>query len=121
LLNEARALLRQGRWAKAASSYRRLRQLHPKSSEARTVAVALGQLELDRLGQPQAAKNSFQNYLDAGGGALSQEARYGKLRALRALGERSAEREAIHQYLALYPASANAPALERRKSALGGR
>src|SRR5690606_24376291 len=103
----------------AAQSYRRLKATFPKSAEARTVSVALGQLELDRLGQPAAARRSFQSYLDLGGGALSQEARYGKVRAARALGDDAAELAAIREYLRAHPNGVNAPALARRARELG--
>lgn len=113
LLRAARGLVGKGRWAEAAASYRRLRQLHPGSAEAHTVLVALGQLQLDRLGDPRAASRSFSAYL-AGGGALSQEAHYGKIRALRALGARPEERAAIEQYLARHPSGEDAPSLRKR-------
>jgi outer membrane protein assembly factor BamD (BamD/ComL family) len=63
-----------GQWTQAAVTYRQLRRSHPGSAQAKTVLVALGQLQLDRPGQPAAAKQSFSAYLSAGGGALSQEA-----------------------------------------------
>lgn len=119
LLSEARQLVAERRWSDAAQSYRRLKATFPKSAEARTVSVALGQLELDRLGQPAAARRSFQSYLDLGGGALSQEARYGKVRAARALGDDAAELAAIREYLRAHPNGVNAPALARRARELG--
>ncbi len=120
LLREARALVGQGRFSDAANKYRRLRASYPRSTESHTVLVALGQLELDRLGQPARAFGSFNAYLTAPG-ALSQEARYGKIRASKALGNTAAERAAIEEYLKRHPRSMEAASLKRRLAELGGR
>lgn len=120
LLARARKLVGQGRWSEAAAGYQRLRENYPKSPESHTVLVALGQLQLDRLGQPAQALRSFNAYLRAGG-ALSQEARYGKIRASKALGNKAAEQAAIHEYLKRHPGSMEAASLKRRLAELGGR
>lgn len=118
LLKRARTLVGQGDWRGAAAAYQRLRTVYPKSPESHTVSVALGQLQLDRLGQPRQALRSFEAYLKAGGGGLAQEARYGSLRALRALGDRPAEAQAIRAYLRQYPKSVDAERLRRRLAEL---
>jgi len=113
LLARARQELQAGNHVGAASTYRSLRALYPGSAEAHTVLVTLGQLELDRLGQPKLALQSFETYLRSGG-ALAQEARRGQIRALRALGASAREREAIRIYLERYPKSLSAAELRRR-------
>jgi hypothetical protein len=56
----------------------------------------------------------FERYL-ASGGSLAQEAHYGKIQALRALGRtREAEREAA-SFLELYPKSAYAATLRKQQ------
>ncbi len=114
LLEKARKLMSEGQWAQAAATYRKLRSAYPGSAEAKTVLVALGHLQLDRLGQPSAAKRSFSTYLSAGGGALSQEARHGKIRALRQLGANRAEAAAIREYLAKHPSGLDVARLTAR-------
>jgi tetratricopeptide (TPR) repeat protein len=118
LLARARSLVQAGQWQQAVVAYRKLRRLHPKSPESHTVLVALGQLELDRLGQPAQALGFFNRYLRFGGG-LAQEAAFGKVRALRALGNVQLEGKAIEAYVARYPGSADARALRRRLADLG--
>jgi hypothetical protein len=98
-------------------AYQKLRQTHPAIPESHTVLVALGQLQLDRLGQPAQAIASFNQYLGSGGG-LAQEARFGKIRALRVLGDRAAERAAIREYLQHYPRGVDATSLKRRLAQL---
>ena len=117
LLESARNLVRQGQWQGAVGAYQRLRRSYPKSPESHTVLVALGQLELDRLGQPANALSSFNRYLTRGGG-LTQEARFGRIRALRALGDPESEARAIREYLGHYPGSADAASLKRRLARL---
>lgn len=113
LLKQARLLMSQNRWREAAYTYERLRQAYPGSPEAHTVLLALGQLQLDQLGQPGLALRSFDAYLK-GGGPLAQEARSGRIRALRRLGRHSAETGAIQDYLRLYPRSEEADKLRAR-------
>jgi hypothetical protein len=114
LMGVARKLMRQGRWAEAAFAYRELRQVHAGSPEAHTVLVPLGQLQLDHLQQPDQARDLFERYLKNGGGALAQEARHSRIRALRRLGHRQQEIEAIEDFLERHPDSFEAEALRQR-------
>ena len=83
---------------------------NPRSAEARASLVSLGELQLSQLAEPAAALRSFDAYL-AAGGALAQEARYGRIRALRRLGRADAAREATAAFLRDYPGSAQARTL----------
>lgn len=112
-LAAARRALGRGDVAGAAQQYRALQRSHPRSPEAHTAHVALGELEL-RLRRPEQALRAFDAYLARGGGALAEEARHGRIRALGALGRGAEERSAIRQFLATHPRSPHAPALERR-------
>ncbi|HEY6727194.1 MAG TPA: PEGA domain-containing protein [Polyangiaceae bacterium] len=118
LLKRARTLVGHGDWQGAAAAYQRLRSAHPQSPESHTVLVALGQLQLDRLGQPRQALRSFDAYLKAGGGGLAREARFSSIRAQRALGDRHAEARAIRGYLRQYPQGVDAARLTRRLTEL---
>lgn len=113
LLSEARAHMAAGRWSSAATSYQKLRKAYPNSPESHTVLLSLGQLKLDRLKDAEGARSAFRIYL-TGGGALSQEAAFGEIRALQALGRQAEERGAIENYLGKYKNSAHEGALKKR-------
>jgi hypothetical protein len=110
LIRRASALRSAGRYAEAAAVYRELVRAHPRSGEARIAQVSLGELELSQLGQAASALASFEAYL-AGGGSLTQEARYGRIRALRALGRSGEATEAAAAFVRDYPGSAQARSL----------
>ncbi len=114
LLDEARHERQAGRWSAAARAYSELVASHPRSAEARTALVSLGDLQLDRLGKPMAAARSYGLYLARGGGPLAQEARYGRVRAYRAAGEPRLEARAIAAYLEHHPTSARVGGLKTR-------
>jgi ferric-dicitrate binding protein FerR (iron transport regulator) len=110
-LARARSLRRSGRYGEAAAAYQQLIGAHPGSAEARAALVSLGELQISALGQPAAALRSFESYL-AGGGPLTQEARYGRIRALRQLGRAGEARDAAQQFVRDYPGSAQSRSLE---------
>lgn len=116
LLDRARERLKAGDPRGARALYREIRRAHPGSSEATTVLVTLGKLELE-LGAADRALAAFDAYVEHGG-ALVPEALSGRIRALRALGRRAEERRAIEQYLARYPTGLEAPALKKRLATL---
>lgn len=116
LLDRARRELARGGAKAALPLYQRLLAQYPKSAEAATVVVTVGQLELDQRA-PARALSAFDGYLKRGG-PLAPEALAGKIRALRALGKSAQERAAIEQYLVSYPNGFEAPALRRRLEAL---
>ncbi|MCX4242556.1 tetratricopeptide repeat protein [Paraliomyxa miuraensis] len=92
LLGTARRQVAAGDVDGALSTYASLRRQHPGSPEAHAANVSIGELEL-RRGRPQPALKAFSRYLQGGGGALAEEARWGKIRALHRLG-RAADRDA---------------------------
>jgi tetratricopeptide (TPR) repeat protein len=111
LLAEARTLRRADRWRDAATMYRRLLREHPRSGEAHTALVSLGDLLLDRLDQPAEAARAYVRYVREGGGSLAPEARWGVIRARRQQGDASGEREAIADFLRHHPDDARAKSL----------
>lgn len=111
LLAEARTLRREDRWADAATTYRRLLRDHPRSSEAHTASVSLGDLLLDRLGEPEQAARAYLRYIRDGGGVLAPEARWGIIRARREQKDARAERKAIDDFIRHHPDDARAESL----------
>jgi hypothetical protein len=114
ILSDARRLMRGNRFAEAAERYEALRAAYPQSPEAHTVLVSLAELQLDELGRPGEALRNLDLYLREGGGTLVEEARQARIRALRQLGRRAGEAEAISEFLYEHPRSFEAAALRRR-------
>lgn len=112
LLEQARRLRAEGRYRDALAVYQRLLREHASSSEARVALVSLGELQLSQLGDAKGALRSFDGYLRAGG-ALSQEASYGRIRALRRLGQVGEARTAAENFVRRYPNSVQASSLRK--------
>lgn len=117
LLEHARRELAHAKPRQALALYEQLRATHPGSTEARTVLVTMGKLELD-LARPDRALSRFDAYLREGG-TLVPEALAGKARALRALGRSQEERVTIQKYLAAHPHGFDAPLFAKRLQQLG--
>jgi ferric-dicitrate binding protein FerR (iron transport regulator) len=121
LLSKAQERRAARDFAGAAKAYQELLRLHPSSDEARAALVSLGQLEVDRLGDPASALRHFDAYLRAGGKApLGVEALLGRARSLRALGRVGEEREALERFLAEHPDAIQAPVARRRLEEIRG-
>jgi len=118
MLREAHRLMRAQSFNEAAKQYDALRTAYPQSPEANTVLVSLAELQLDRLRRPALALDNLERYLAEGSGGLDEEARQVRIRALRALGEREGEAEAIEEFLRLHPRGFRAAALQRRLAEL---
>ncbi len=117
LMTLARTRKASGNWKGAVSSYTELFRLYPDSDEARTSRVSVGQIYLHHLNNPEAALTSFDAYLHRQG-PLTQEALYGRARALRVLGDRLHETEALRSLLDAYPTGVYAEAIRNRLSDL---
>jgi TolA-binding protein len=120
MLRAARQLRADGRYAEAAQAYQRLQAAYPSSGEARASLLSLGDLQLGSLGDATGALRSFDAYLQ-GGGALAEEASYGRIRALRALGRKDDERASIDAFLLAYPSSVETQALVARRNDIGSK
>ena len=118
LLKQALSLRSQGQFRRAADVYRKIYETSPKSAAGDAALVSFGELSLSSLNEPSAALTAFNSYL-ARGGALSQEAAFGKIRALRALSRTAEERNAIEQFLRQYPSSPQSRVLRQRLTTLG--
>jgi hypothetical protein len=108
-------LLRE--WSLAADSLKELIRRYPSGSETSSSFISLGLIQLERLDRPADALGSFERYLLATAeGPLAQEAAFGRIRSLRALGRRDAERAAIAEFLSRFPDAIQAPrVLERQR------
>lgn len=112
LLTRAQTYREQGRFGEAARAYQTILTRHAASSEAAATLLSLGELQLSQLGAPAAALGSFRKYLKSGG-VLRQEASYGEIRALRALGREEEARSLARKFSSKYPDSGQAVSLLR--------
>lgn len=112
LLSRAQDARSVRNYAGAVRLYRELARVYPKSAEAHLSRISLAQLELAQ-GNPARALSGFEAY-ERIGGPLLQEAEYGKIQALGALGRTDEERAEIRRFLARHPKSLQAAALKRR-------
>jgi tetratricopeptide (TPR) repeat protein len=113
MLEHAQELFAGGKIEQALEVYLKLLQEHPRSAEAKVARVSVGRIEL-RRGNSRKALRHFDDYLAASAGTLQEEARYGRIRALRQLERTEQERRSIEAFLADHPKSIYAPRLQRR-------
>jgi hypothetical protein len=104
LLRSARRQVRDGQLRAAVATYESLRTEYPRSEEAHTVLVSLGQLQLSALHDPARSLELLDAYL-VRGGTLSEEARLTRVHALRALHRSKEEAAAISEFLVKHPRS----------------
>jgi len=119
LLQRARAKRQARQWAAAAQAYRHLIASHGSSPIAVASLISLGQLELRHLRKPAKGLSRFDRYLArAPKGALAEEARVGRIAALRALGRTAEEAEALDDFLNHHGQSLRAQRMRVRLQAL---
>jgi TolA-binding protein len=110
----ANGVRRSGALADAIGRYAALRRKFPGSPEARVSAVSLGDLFLER-GAPRQAFAAYDAYLaEAPGGPLTEEALFGRGRALGRLGRSGDELETWRLLLRSFPRSAYQEFARRR-------
>jgi hypothetical protein len=122
LLAAARERRARGDLDGASTAYRDLLRRHGSSAEAHAALVPFGELRLAAGGAvaTQEALDSFDRYLKRGG-SLEQEATFGRIRALRALGRTAEERKTIEAFVKRFPDAPLATSLGDRLRALEGR
>jgi len=113
LLATAQVLRARGAYDACAQVYRRLMSEFPGSEESKVSMISLGELELGKRNHPVAALEAFSAYLRVGG-TLEREARYGRIRALRALGRGGEADAESATFLRDYPASIQSATLRRQ-------
>lgn len=102
LLSRARENRSRGDFQAVRDAYRTLVQTHPASEEAAIARISLGEVELNNLHHPSEALKWFEQYLEQGG-ALEQEALYGRCRALGALGRAQEETRCLERFVTQFP------------------
>ena len=117
MLTRAQKLFGSGKTKQAVRIYERLVSKHPSTAAAKAARVSLGRIELGR-GHALRALAHFDAYLAASAGSLVEEARYGRIRALRKLGRSGQEQRSIDAFLADYPKSIYATRLSKRATQL---
>lgn len=113
-LARARSLRAAGEYRDAARVYEQITSAHRRSPLARAALVSLGQLYAGPLKNHRKALAAYDRYLAGGSGPLAEEARYGRIQSLHALGRTSAEMRAIEAFLEAHPASSYAASLRQR-------
>ena len=113
LLAAAQALRARGAYDACARVYRRLLSEFPESEESKVSMISLGELELGKRNHPVAALEAFGAYLRVGG-TLEREARYGRIRALRAAGRDGEADAESATFLRDYPTSIQSATLRRQ-------
>lgn len=112
LLAMAQALRARGAYDECAQVYRRLWFEFSGSEESKVSMISLGELELGKRNHPAAALEAFGAYLRLGG-SLEREARYGRIRALRAVGRDGEADAESASFLRDYPTSIQSATLRR--------
>ncbi len=104
LLADADALRRDEQWVSADLAYAKLGERFPGSVEAEQATLARAYLHLEPLADPLKAL-AFYDEVVRGGGPAAVEAELGRTFALRALGRRRAEIEALRSLVVHHPTS----------------
>lgn len=116
LLKRAKELRGAREYKSAAATYEEILASFPRSREAAISMVALGQLRLSALRQPEAALALFDAYLERSPrGNLGAAARSGRVRALSAMDRHREVIHGVNAYLETYPTGATAAEMRRRK------
>jgi hypothetical protein len=103
-------------YPETARLYRELIDRWPESPEAVHAPVRLGDLLL-KTGDHQGALEAYDRYLERGG-QLEPEARFGRIKALRALDRRQDEAAAIAEFLREHPDDYRVGELTERRAEL---
>jgi outer membrane protein assembly factor BamD (BamD/ComL family) len=112
LLARARTARARGEREEAIAAYESLVDDYPRAAASKPSLITLGQLHLSAA-RPARALEFFDRYLGTKG-PLAEEAAYGRIRALRALGRTSEERTAIRSFVDAYPSSSYVGTLQKR-------
>jgi TolA-binding protein len=118
LLTAAQQALAAGERDQAIAHYHELVARHPDSRAAQASRVSLGRLLLGQ-GRAHDALTQFEAYLALDDAAdLLEEARYGRIRSLRALGREADLRSAIAEFEARHPSSIHLSRIARWREEL---
>lgn len=116
LLRMAKELRRDREFKEAKQTYLRLIRRYPSTQTAANAIVALAQMELGAMNDPQSALTHFEEYLKAHPkGLLAEEAWIGRLRALMANNDHGKAVRVSSAYLKAQPDGKMAPEMLRRR------
>jgi len=119
LLRRANEARKRHAWRAADALYQKVWRRHGGSRAGYVALVASAQLDLGPLAKPALALRLFGRALRTEpGGFLTEEARFGVARALRKLGNTTAEKRALTSFLRHHPGSALAARVRARLEAL---
>lgn len=119
LLEDATAKRRAKKWRDAAAAYEELLRTHPRSPQASVARISLADIELDHMRRPAVAIKHYDAYLRiSSSGVVAQEAEYGRIRALRALGRTQREKNEIANFIAKHPGAMQTGMLKARLEVL---
>jgi FecR protein/PEGA domain/Tetratricopeptide repeat len=119
LLARARVFRTKRQWKQAEAAYRQLVRRFPSSVEAGSSRVSLGNIQLEHLHRPASALRSFDSYLAGSSrGTLAQEAAFGRISALKTLGQRDREIKALEAFLTDFPNAIESNRARRRLTEL---
>ncbi len=104
LLSTAHQALSNRDWEAAASAFSVLESAFAQSDEAQLGRLTHADLALGALHDPSAALILFNDYLSLGG-KLNEQAAYGRIRALRAVGKTSEAAAELNQFRLSFPES----------------
>ena len=90
-------------WQAAADGYEQLIRQFSGANSAQAAKVAIANLYLEKLHQPDIALDWYENYLQGNSTSLVPEALLGKAHALRELNQTDAEQRVLEQILQTYP------------------
>jgi TolA-binding protein len=115
LMSRAAELRAGARWIELVEVYRDVVRLYPRSAEAQTCFVLMGNVQLKQVRNYAAALKSYKSYLTRSpDGSLAEEADWGVAVAYRKLGQREQERAALTRFAKRHPGSPFAPVVEER-------
>jgi len=117
LFAKANETRREGSGEESISLYRQLQRLYPRSPEAKVSHLSLANLLLANTRRADQALPQFDAYL-ASGGALEEEALYGRAQVLDKLARHNAERSAWQELLSRFPDSVYASKARHRLETL---
>jgi tetratricopeptide (TPR) repeat protein len=108
MLAKARAHTRARELGRAVAVYEALIDAYPTTAEARAACVSLGRVQLQR-GRAKPALRAFDRYLAGGSGSLGEEAHWGRIQALHALGRAKERDTAIAAFAKAFAGSVYLP------------
>ncbi|HEY5923474.1 MAG TPA: hypothetical protein VIV11_17460, partial [Kofleriaceae bacterium] len=119
LLGEANAKRAAKQWRESDALYARVVERSQNSLAAQTALIASASLHLEHLGDPKGAARRFRRALAmAPSGALAEDARWGIAEAARANNDRTAEADALDDFLAHHASSPLASRAKARRAEL---